>query len=126
MLASNSICCHPADIVLDNIILLSHAICQSLCRYGLVYNKKDCERDRARVSITSSLVQCHAPGLITITKLKTMKINFEGLFRLSTKITRHTVLWLHMHSLKLEAGMGILRSLVGDQFRLTTFTHYSA
>ena len=43
--------CHPEDSVFDTNILLSHAICPGLCRYGLVLNK---ERDRARVSITSS------------------------------------------------------------------------
>ena len=45
----------------------------------LVLNKEDRERDRARVSITSSLVQCHAPGLVAVTKFKTTKINSEGL-----------------------------------------------
>ncbi|MCG8626132.1 MAG: hypothetical protein MJE68_29555, partial [Proteobacteria bacterium] len=54
---------------------------------------KDRERDRACVSITSSLVPgCHAPELIAATKFKTTKINFGGLFGLSTKITRYTVL----------------------------------
>ena len=54
-------------------------------------NKEDRERDRARVLIyyTSSLMQCHAPGLVAITKFKTTKINFEGLFELSTKISTH-------------------------------------
>ena len=33
--------------------------------------------------------QCHAPGLVTKTKFKTTKINFEGLFRLSMKIRPH-------------------------------------
>ena len=45
-----------------------------------------------RVPITSSLVQCHAPVLVAVTKFKTTKVNFEGLFGLSMKITRHTVL----------------------------------
>ena len=31
--------CHPADSVFDTNILLSHAICSSLCRYGLVIKK---------------------------------------------------------------------------------------
>ena len=35
---------------------------------------------------------CHAPELIAATKFKTTKINFGGLFGLSTKITRYTVL----------------------------------
>ena len=43
VLACNSSHCHPADrsSVFDtnNIILLSHAICPSLCRYGLVTKK---------------------------------------------------------------------------------------
>ena len=43
-----------------------------------------------RVSITSLLVQqCHAPGLVTVMKFKTTKINFERLFGLSTKISTH-------------------------------------
>ena len=47
-LSSNSSHCHPADSVFDTIILLSHAICPSICRYnGLVLNKEDRERDRA-------------------------------------------------------------------------------
>ena len=91
MLASH---CHPADGIFDTNILLSHAICPSFCRYGLVTKK--IARDRARVSITSSLVQCHTPGLAAVTKFKTTKINSEGLLGLSTKIstpkiTRHTV-----------------------------------
>ena len=78
-LCSNNSHCHPEDSIFDTNILLSHAIYPGLCRYGLVLNK---ERDRARVSITSShCVQCHAPGLVAVTK-------FNGL---STKITRHTV-----------------------------------
>ena len=35
------------------------------------------------------LVQCHAPVLVAVSKFKTTKINFEGLFGLSTKITCH-------------------------------------
>ena len=86
-IASNSSHCHPADSVFDTNILLSHAICPSLCRYGLVTKLR---RSRARVSITSSLVQqCHAPGLVAVTKFKTMKINFEGLFGLFTIIRPH-------------------------------------
>ena len=56
VLASNSSHCHPADGVFDTNILLSQAICPSFCRYGLVLNKEDRERDQARVSITSLLV----------------------------------------------------------------------
>ena len=33
--------------------------------------------------------QCHAPRLVAVTKFKTTKINFEGLFGLSTKIRLH-------------------------------------
>ena len=33
--------------------------------------------------------QCHAPRLVAVTKFKTTKINFEGLFWLSTKIIPH-------------------------------------
>ena len=92
-------CCIRLTTVLM-LILLSHAICpqprpqspQSLFVQVSASNEEDCEG----VYITSSLVQqCHAPGLVAITKFKTMKINFEGLFRLSTKITRHTVV-LHV------------------------------
>ena len=32
---------------------------------------------------------CHAPELIAATKFKTTKINFRGLFGLSTKINTH-------------------------------------
>ena len=42
------------------------------------------------VSIISSLVQqCYAPRLVAVTKFKTTKINFEGFFGLSTKISTH-------------------------------------
>ena len=51
-LASNSSNCNPADSVFDTNILLSHAICPSLCRYRLV----DRERDRARVYVIASTV----------------------------------------------------------------------
>ena len=47
VLASNSNRCHPADGVFDTNILLSHAICSSLCRYGLVTKK-----------ITSACIDC--------------------------------------------------------------------
>ena len=44
------------------------------------------------VLIISSLVQqCHAPGLVAVTKFKITKINFEGLFGFYTKITHQTV-----------------------------------
>ena len=33
--------------------------------------------------------QCHTPGLVAVTKFKTTKISFEGLFGLSTKISMH-------------------------------------
>ena len=39
-----------------------------------ISNKEDRKRDRAHVSITSSLVQCHAPGLVAITNLKPRKL----------------------------------------------------
>ena len=88
MFASDSSHCHPADSVLDTNILLSHAIYPSIC--SSTSNKEDRERDRACVSITSSLVPgCHAPALIAATKFKTTKINFGGLFRLSTKSNTH-------------------------------------
>ena len=68
----------------DTNILLSHVICPSLCRYGLVLTKKIAS---ACIDNTSSFVQqCHAPA---VTIFKTTKINFEGLFRLSTKIRPH-------------------------------------
>ena len=38
-MASNSSHCHPADSVFDTNILLSHAICVSVCIYGLVTKK---------------------------------------------------------------------------------------
>ena len=64
-----------------------------VCRYGLVTKIR---RSWARVSITSSLVQqCHAPGLVAVTKFKTIKINFEGLFGLSTIITHHIMVCMH-------------------------------
>ena len=84
--ASDSSHCHPADSILDTNILLSHAICPSLCSS----NKEDRERDRARVSrLHHHYAGCHAPELIAATKFKTMKINFGGLFGLSTKINTH-------------------------------------
>ena len=94
VLASNSSHCHPADGVFDTNILLSHAICPSVYRYGLVRKKITNEIERvyrlqAYISITSSLVQCHAPGLVTVMKFKTTKINFEGPFELSTKISTY-------------------------------------
>ena len=88
MFASDSSHCHPADSVLDTNFLLSHAICPSICSSY----KEDRERqDQARVSITSSLCRVPRPELIAATKFKTTKINFGGLFGLSTKITRYTV-----------------------------------
>ena len=94
MFASDSSHCHPADSVLDTNILPSHAICPSICSS----NKEDRERDRACVSITSSLVPgCHAPELIAATKFKTTKIVILEAFSdfprklIPTKITRYTV-----------------------------------
>ena len=70
---SNSSHCHPADSVFDSSI--SCYLSKSLYMYfGLISNKEDRERDRTHVSITSSLVQCHAPGLVAVMKFKTMKI----------------------------------------------------
>ena len=82
-IASNSSHCHPADRWST---LLSHVICPGLCRYGLVTKK----------IMSVCMQQCHAPKMIAITKFKTTKINFEGLFGLSTKldptkITHHTI-----------------------------------
>ena len=58
--------------------------------FVVVIKKIRRERDRACVSITSSLVPgCHTPELIAATKFKTTKINFGGLFGLSTKINTH-------------------------------------
>ena len=82
VLASNSSHCHSADCVFGTNILLSQAICPGLLQKWLS-NKED----RARVSITSSLVQYHTPGLVAVTKFKIMKINSEGLLWLSTKIS---------------------------------------
>ena len=45
-LASNSSHCHPADGVFDTNILLSNAICPSLCRCGLDYNSNKEDRER--------------------------------------------------------------------------------
>ena len=39
LLESNSSHCHPADSIFDTNILLSRALCPSLCRYGLVIKK---------------------------------------------------------------------------------------
>ena len=79
--------CVKGDWARDH-ILLSHAINFVQVSVGILWlsNKEDRERDQVCILITSSLVQCHAPGLIAITKLKT---DFEGLFRLSTKISTH-------------------------------------
>ena len=87
MFTSDSSHCHPADSILDTNIILSHAICPSLCSS----NKEDLERDRAHVSITSSFVPGAKPlnCMIAATKFKPTKINFGGLFGLSTKINTH-------------------------------------
>ena len=82
-IASNSSHCHPADSVFDANILHLMLFVQ-VCRYGLLTKIR---RLRVHVSITSLLVQqCHAPGLVAVTKVK---INFEGLFGLSTIIRPH-------------------------------------
>ena len=86
VLASNSSHYHSADSAFDTNILLSHAVYPRLCRYGLVAKKIVSEI----VSATSSHVQqCHTPGLVAVTKFESMKIDFEGLFGLSTKISPH-------------------------------------
>ena len=79
--------CHPVDSVFDTNMLLSHAIYPSLCRYGLVTKKIA----SACIDYIIACAVVPRPGLFAITKFKTTKINFEGLFGLSTKITRHTV-----------------------------------
>ena len=86
--ASDSSHCHPADSVLDTHILLSHAICPSLCSS----NKKIASEIERVYRLHHHFAGCHAPELNAATKFKTTKINFGGLFGLSTKITRYTVL----------------------------------
>ena len=73
VIASNSTHCHPADNVFDTNTIIP-LFCPSLYRYAWLSNK-DHERDRARISIT--LVQCHFPVLVAITKFKTTIINFS-------------------------------------------------
>ena len=84
VLTSNSSHYYPADSVFDNNILLSRAIILYLSKFLQVWlsNKEDCERaiDQVHVSITSSLVLCHAPGLVAVTKFKTMKLILRAYF----------------------------------------------
>ena len=87
---------HPANGIFDTNILISFYLMlfvQVSTDSYLVWlsNKEDREQDWVRVLMTSSLVQCHTPVLIAVTKFKTTKINSEGLLWLSTKITCHTV-----------------------------------
>ena len=56
---------YPADSVFDTNILLSHAICPSLC---LIVTKKI--QSACILSITSLLVlRCHAPGLVAVNEI---------------------------------------------------------
>ena len=48
-------------------------------------------RSSACIDYIIACAGCHAPELIAATKFKTTKINFGGLFGLSTKITHSTV-----------------------------------
>ena len=92
-IASNSSHCHPADSVFDTNILLSHAICPSLCRYGLVTKK-------IMSACIDYIIACAAvphpwTGCMLSQNLKPRKL-IEGLFGLPrklipTKITRYTV-----------------------------------
>ena len=93
VIASNSTHCHPADNVFETNTIIP-LFCPSLYRYAWLSNK-DHERDRARISIT--LVQCHFPVLVAITKFKTTIINFsEFPWKLApTNITHHTVITVY-------------------------------
>ena len=79
VLASNSNHYHPANGVFNTNILLSHAVCPSLCRYGLVTVKLNKEEIASEVEHMYRLHISHAPGLVAVTKFKTTKINSEGL-----------------------------------------------
>ena len=62
---------------------------------------------------------CHAPELIAATKFKTTKINFGGLFGLSTKIICYTVWHFEPHPpIALIRGRGLgdfeVRSLLSS------------
>ena len=59
MFVSDSSHCHPADSVLDTNILLYLMLFVQV--FVVVLNKEDRERDRACVSITSSLVPGATP-----------------------------------------------------------------
>ena len=75
---------HPADSVFDTTcnVLLSHAFCPNLCRYGLVTKKIA----SACIDYIIAYAAVSRPRLNAVTKFKTTKINFEGLFGLSMKI----------------------------------------
>ena len=53
---------------------------------------------------------CHAPELIAATKFKTTKINFWGLFGLSTKITRYTGIISHVCTYNHDNEFGYVRT----------------
>ena len=84
MLASTSSRCHPAIGVLTTNILLSHAICPSVCRSGFMTRKIASEIDP--VLITSSFVQCHNvpwTGLLSWN----FKLILRPFFWFSTKVS---------------------------------------
>ena len=82
-IVSNNSHCHPADSIFDTNILLSHAICPSLCRYGLVTKKIV---SACIDYIIAAAVPCPWTGCCR--NLKPRKL-IEGLFGLSMKISPH-------------------------------------
>ena len=85
-IVSNSSHCHPDNSIFDTNIL-HHAICPSLCRYDLVTKK-------IASTCIDYIIACAAvprPWTGCCHEIKITKINFEGVFGPSTKITHHTV-----------------------------------
>ena len=90
MFASDSSHYHPVDsIILDtNILLLALMLFVQV--FVVVIKKIVSEIERV-YRLHHRLCQVPRPELIAATKFKTTKINFGGLFGLSTKIIRYTV-----------------------------------
>ena len=94
VLASNSSHYHPVDGILNTNILLSRALCPSLCRCGSTM-RKITSKIKCMYRLYHHL--CSAMPLDWV-EIKNHKNNSEGLLWLSTKIsTRHTVSYIHVH-----------------------------
>ena len=101
VLASNSSHYHPADSVFDTNILLSHAICPSLFRYGLVQR-------RLRAKLSACIDYIIACAALLLWNLKPQKLILRAFLDVPrkfvpTKIIRHTVhpMWIDLSYLYL-------------------------